>query len=302
MINNSYKNIHQSFLHWLDTLNFSSHVKRKYSDRVKEFFIWLEQNHITQISWIKQEHIHAFFHLQETRENKCFAGRLSDTYLNDYYTGIDKLIEYLHQMNAPIKINPTNKRNAIDKEERIRKIIPFTIEEIKILQNKILELYPNYDYQHREAKHKQLQLIFALCYGCALRKSEAFNLKIKEVDFNKGTLFIHQGKNYKDRLVPMNATVYKIVEDYIYNFRNQLKIPKQTLFIHDMVTVLQSLHHLKKQCKQPEIQNKRLSFHVLRHSIATHLLEKGMSLENIARFLGHSSLLSTQIYTHIINR
>jgi integrase/recombinase XerD len=55
-------------------------------------------------------------------------------------------------------------------------------------------------------------------------------------------------------------------------------------------------------CPDESIQNKRLYFHILRHSIAGHLLQNGMTVENIARFLGHNSLKSTQIYTHIINR
>jgi integrase/recombinase XerD len=62
------------------------------------------------------------------------------------------------------------------------------------------------------------------------------------------------------------------------------------------------LKYLHSLCPDESIQSKRPTFHVLRHSIATHLLQNGMTIENIARFLGHNSLSSTQIYTHIINR
>jgi integrase/recombinase XerD len=134
-----------------------------------------------------------------------------------------------------------------------------------------------------------------------MRLSEGYHLTAKQIDFNKRTIFIKQGKGHKDRIIPMSDNVYKALEHYIYNFRNQIKCKHNRLFIQSSVGLSKDLKHLHKQCPK-EIQNKRLSFHVLRHSIATHLLQNGMSVENIARFLGHSCLTSTQIYTHIINR
>jgi len=59
---------------------------------------------------------------------------------------------------------------------------------------------------------------------------------------------------------------------------------------------------LQQRSENKELHNKTLSLHVLRHSIATHLLENGMTLEQISRFLGHSSLESTQIYTHLLEK
>jgi integrase/recombinase XerD len=197
---------------------------------------------------------------------------------------------------------PTNYRITIDNEKRVRKIQPFTVEEIKILQTQIKELYPNYDYKHRELKHYQLKLIFVLYYGCGLRLNEGFKLTAKDLNFSKRTIFIHQGKNYKDRIIPMSDSIYTALQDYLYNFRNLIKCNHNRLFVQSSVGLSKDLKHLHSQCQNKEIQNKRLHFHILRHSIATHLLQNGMDIENIARFLGHNSLTSTQIYTHIINR
>jgi integrase/recombinase XerD len=61
------------------------------------------------------------------------------------------------------------------------------------------------------------------------------------------------------------------------------------------------LKDLQKICTDENMRKKRITTHILRHSIATHLLQNGMNIENIALFLGHSSLVSTQIYTHIVN-
>ena len=98
----------------------------------------------------------------------------------------------------------------------------------------------------------------------------------------------------------MSEGVYKGLQDYIYNFRNKLKLPHNRLFLKHKNQLNQMLKHLQNTCEDEQIQQKRLSMHVLRHSIATHLLQNGMSIENISQFLGHSSLESTQIYTHLV--
>jgi len=99
----------------------------------------------------------------------------------------------------------------------------------------------------------------------------------------------------------MSDNVYKALQNYLYNFRNSIKCGHNRLFVQSSVGLGKDLKYLHSQCNE-QIQSKRLSFHILRHSIATHLLQNGMSVENIARFLGHGCLESTQIYTHIVNR
>jgi integrase/recombinase XerD len=113
---------------------------------------------------------------------------------------------------------------------------------------------------------------------------------------------VEKGKNYKDRFVPMSAGVYNELQNYVYNFRNKLKLPHNRLFLKGKNELNKMLKHLQNVCEDEEIKQKRLSMHVLRHSIATHLLQNGMSIENISQFLGHSSLESTQIYTHLIEK
>jgi len=146
----------------------------------------------------------------------------------------------------------------------------------------------------------ELKLVFALFYGCGLRRSEGDKLQIQNVDFEQKTIFIEQGKNYKDRIVPMSENVCNNLKDYIYNYRKSLKLNHNRLFACGMQTQVQRLHHLQKICTDEQIREKRITLHILRHSIATHLLQNGMSIDNIALFLGHSSLDSTQIYTHLI--
>jgi len=99
----------------------------------------------------------------------------------------------------------------------------------------------------------------------------------------------------------MSAGVYNDLQDYIYNFRHKLKLNHNRLIFSCDGMIRLRLKHLQWACKDEKIKAKRLHPHILRHSIATHLLQNGMNIENIALFLGHSSLDSTQIYTHLIN-
>ena len=131
--------------------------------------------------------------------------------------------------------------------------------------------------------------------------SEGIKLTIKDIDFDRRIIFVHQGKNYKDRLVPMSDGVFRILENYVYNFRSRKKVNHNRLFLCKQMAIRRSLETVKNTCKNTEIQEKRITLHILRHTIATHLLENGATFENIAKFLGHSSLESTQIYTHIVN-
>ncbi len=296
-MNESYKAIKKEYNYWLDTLGFSSSSVANYTTCVKDFFNWLQAQNIT-INLIQQKHLTRYFDYLQSRPNKRRKGGLSTSYLNDNFIAIDKLFEFLHQMGMTTAPVPTNYRITADKQARIHKIEPFTQAEIKQLIAQIPNAYLHFSFARREIKQEQLKLIFALYYACGLRRSEGYNLTVNDIDFDKKTIFVKQGKNYKDRIVPMNESIYKALEHYIYNFRNLQKLKHKRLFLSTTGTLNNSLQDL---VKLTEI-DKRITLHILRHSIATHLLENGMSIENIARFLGHSTLDSTQIYTHIINR
>ena len=273
-----------------------------YSFCVRDFFLWLESKQIQSIDRLTQKHINDYHRHLETRPNKMHKGHLlSASFLNNNYIAVDKLLEFLHQygmINAPV---PTNNRIKIDEQERISKIEVFTQEEIKTLYNSIENAYPYFYFAIRQAKQYELKLIFALCYGCGLRLSEAHKLQIQNVDFDKKTVFVEQGKNYKDRIIPMSAGVYRDLQDYVYNFRHNLKLNHNRLLLCEIPNTINfKLKHLQNACDDQAIKAKRLYPHILRHSIATHLLQNGMSIENIALFLGHSKLDTTQIYTHLI--
>lgn len=296
MITEHYKAIAKEYAVWLAAIGFSNSVTYNYKNAALDFFEWLQSKNINAVNLVAQTHIAQYFEFLQTRSNKRRQGALSAAHLNKNFDCIDKLLEFLQQMGMSSTPIPTNYRIKQDRKAREEKIQALTQEEIKTLQANIHNTYSHYDFKLREKKHEELKLIFALYYACGLRRSEAHKLTVNEIDFDRRTIFIKQGKGYKDRIVPMNANVYNALQHYIYNFRNLQKLNHKRLFLTSAFMLNLSLQELQKISG---IQ-KHITLHTLRHSIATHLLQNGMGIESIALFLGHSSLESTQVYTHLI--
>lgn len=303
MLTENYKAVNIEYALWLGTLGFSNGVINDYRDRARDFFEWLQANNITHLTALQQQHISTYFDYLQTRPNKRRKGALSASHLNHNFAAVDKLLEFLHQMGSSSAPIPTAYRIKPDKQARISKIQPLTREEIKALQDNITnpQLYTNayYSFAKREQKEQTLKLIFALYYGCGLRRMEGYRLTVNDIDFERKTVFIRQGKGYKDRIVPMSKGVYEVLQDYVYNFRNLQRAKHKRLFLHTTGTLNNILQDLHRITESESLQSKRVTLHILRHSIATHLLQAGMNIESIALFLGHSSLESTQVYTHV---
>ena len=297
-MNENFKTLQNEFAQWLDTLGFCEGLIYDYQFRIRDFFQWLQTQNINHITQLKTANIYTYIHFLETRPNKRRKGGLSIAHLNHNFMAIDKFLEFLHQIGMETAPIPLNYRIKPDKQARINKIQPLTQQEIKQLQSNIKNIGLELPYTKKERIQEQLKLVFVLYYACGLRRTEGYNLQIKDIDFDKKTIFIRQGKNYKDRIIPINNQVLKALEHYIYNFRNLQRVKHNRLFLSTTNTLNNNLQRLQKITSNP----KKLTLHILRHSIATHLLQNGMSIENIARFLGHSTLDSTQIYTHILNK
>jgi integrase/recombinase XerD len=151
---------------------------------------------------------------------------------------------------------------------------------------------------------KRNKALLAVYYGLGLRRKEGVQLNIDELDFSKEEILVAKSKTGRQRIVPMSEHVKTILDDYIFNVREKL-VPKDKSTTTVLVTqrgkplsAETASYILRKLIKESKIKSSA-SLHTLRHSIATHLLQSGMKLESIALFLGHKSLDSTQIYTHL---
>ncbi len=145
-------------------------------------------------------------------------------------------------------------------------------------------------------------------YSCGLRLSEATSLKIADLDSDRMLLHIHQGKGNKDRYVPLPERTLTLLRQYwrlhrhpcwLFPARTSPGVPLSQATRPMTADTLQKA--FRAACRASGIQ-KKASVHTLRHSYATHLLEAGVNLRIIQAYLGHASLKTTSIYTHLTNR
>jgi len=147
--------------------------------------------------------------------------------------------------------------------------------------------------------------MLSVFYGCGLRLQEGACLECSDVLHDRRLLYVRRGKGYKERYVPIAEKPYQDIQGYIEQARPELlQRPCSALFLDankGRPIHKQSLYlRIKALVRKADIA-KEVGTHSLRHSIATHLLQSGMTLERIKEFLGHAALDSTQIYTHLIN-
>tara|TARA_Y100000589_G_scaffold182120_1_gene172446 strand:+ start:5365 stop:6252 length:888 start_codon:yes stop_codon:yes gene_type:complete len=147
--------------------------------------------------------------------------------------------------------------------------------------------------------------IIECLYSCGLRVTELINLKISDIIYDEQIIKVI-GKGNQQRILPLNKTLEKYLNYYINNVRSKQKIENKYLdylFINSRgkpITRVMIFTIIKKLTKQCGIK-KNVSPHTFRHSFATHLVEGGADLRAVQEMLGHSSITTTEIYTHLSN-
>lgn len=296
--NQSYKLFVANYKEWLDILGYAESTVYYLPNHLQEFFYYLEQNHIKNINNITTKTVKNYYNYLQERANERQNGGLSKSYLNKHQQALKKFKEYLQNHNhTGINIHLKSEKNPTEEKLNI------------LTQSEIKELFKATEYSHNEDKFKlRDKALLVILYSCGLRRNEAVHLNTNDIFFDKERIFVRKGKNYKERFVPINRRNAELLEDYIYEARLQFKDAhlSEALFISKRGTRLNGmslanrLQKIVQATNNKEITEKRITLHTLRHSIATHLLQHEVKLENIKTFLGHSSLESTQIYTHLL--
>lgn len=152
------------------------------------------------------------------------------------------------------------------------------------------------------------RMIFELLYATGMRRSELCKLRPDDIDFENKTVFIREGKGKKDRVIPVCDTALKYVSHYLKYVRPYLKVKSQKGAVQDEELVLSTKGKAIKPNKLNDLLEdhfknakfkKKVSIHSLRHTVATHLLQKGMPLRQVQEFLGHVDLNTTAKYLHL---
>jgi integrase/recombinase XerD len=148
--------------------------------------------------------------------------------------------------------------------------------------------------------------LLSLAYGCGLRVSEIVSLNVEDIKLREQILIVKRGKGNKRRIIPLSNKVKEDLYNYFYHERPITLALGETAFIFNSKggrmrkhTYNKVLKSLVERTENETIKQKQISMHTLRHSIATHLLEQGMGIEQVREFLGHAEIETTEIYTHI---
>jgi integrase/recombinase XerD len=225
-----------------------------------------------------------------------FIAWINDTGLNSrtqsrIISGIKSFFKYLI-LEDRIAHNPT----MMLESPRIGRKLPevLSLEEIDLLFSKI-------DLSKAEGQRNKTML--EVLYSCGLRVSELVNLKISDIFSEEGFIRV-VGKGDKERLIPISSSALKEIEKYMPDRNSMLHIDKDNmdiLFLNrrgKMLTRVMIFTIIKQLASRAGIE-KNISPHTFRHSFATHLVNGGADLRAVQEMLGHESIVTTEIYTHL---
>ena len=256
-----------------------------YQFDLTRYRIYLEKKGIFDASLITLDDINEYLGLlkKENMDSRSIAR---------HTTSIKEFHKFLTKTNK-IKKNVTLNLENIKQKKKLPSVLSYNDLE------KMLDINENNAFKYRD------KAMLELMYGSGLRVSELVNLTIYSIDFTNDILLI-EGKGKKERIVPLNSYSKKALINYL-EVRNSLlkkgngNPDKLFLNNHGKGITRQGFNLILKKLLEEKDIEKKVTPHTLRHSFATHLLEGGADLKSIQELLGHTDIVTTRIYTHVLN-
>jgi integrase/recombinase XerC len=212
---------------------------------------------------------------------------ISNRTINRKVSSLKSFYKYL-QKSEQIVINPLNKHKALKIAKKVQ--IPFTAKEI----NTVIENIGKED-NFTSIRNK---LIVELFYSTGIRRTELINIKENNISFSNGTIKV-LGKRNKERFVPLLKSVSLTLKSYLEIKKKYTQNLEELFITENGNKIYETLVYRIINSYFSQVSSKvKKSPHILRHSFATHLLNEGANLNSVKELLGHSSLASTQVYTH----
>ena len=296
-----------SFKEWLQTIGYSEQTVYYLPNHVQEFLYYAESKGYAGLFQLDTGLMKEHYCQLKSRKNQRCNGGLSNAYLNKHLQALGKFIEYLRQ-SGRLQLPKLDIRSE-ENEAQVTDIL--TEAEVKQLYEVTYLPYEQRKHDKGLVFHEALQArdraMLTVFYGCGLRRNEAYHLDTSDIQLEKKVVHVRRAKGYKERLVPVTQNSLQHLEHWLYDGRPYFANEKNAAFFLTYSggrlggqQMLLRLHTLIELTRNVELGNKDVHLHTLRHSIATHLLQRGMKLERIKEFLGHTSLESTQLYTHFV--
>lgn len=251
-------------------------------------FDFLKYTNATEPKGITSAQIQSYYEYLQNRPHKRKSSALSESFIHHNIYSLKVFFNWLEQTQQ-LKYNPISNL-------KFKRPKPNTREPLS--QEEITQLF--------EATQNSKEIaILHLFYSLGLRRTEAENLNTSDIHFTQNLLYVREGKGVKRRVIPMTEKVKKELKTYLETIRiKQTAKDQEAIFLNTNYTRMKGDQYnkiLKKILQRTAIEEE-ITLHHLRHSIATHLLENGLSIEFVRDFLGHTHLEATQIYTKVVDR
>ena len=290
--------------------HYSIRTEQVYIHWAKRYILFHNKKHPKEMGKIE---------IEQFLTNLATVQKVSPTTQNQAFNAI--LFLYREILNIPMQ---DQNIQALRAKERKHIPVVLTIDEVKKIISNMTGIY---------------QLMVKLMYGCGLRMSEVLNIRIKDLDFGYDKLYIWDSKSLKDRTVPLPLKIknelqlqiekvkdihkkdllegYGTVQlpyqlekkfpnaknetkwQYIFPMNKVSKDPRSEVIRRHHILEVTFSRNIKKSVNISNI-DKRVTSHIFRHSYATHLLQNGTDIRSIQELLGHKSIETTMIYTHVV--
>jgi tyrosine recombinase xerD len=270
---------------YLEYLNidkkYSNNTILSYHNDLKIYLNFLKEKSVLKV---QEKDVQIFLNQERQDKNSRTIAHLL-TVLNNFYQFLLK--------NQYLSKNPVEYIEL----PKLKKTLPTVLSHKEIESLLDIELVTKYDYRNKA--------MLELLYSSGLRVSELVNLTVYDVQLSENIVRII-GKGGKERIVPIDDYATKYLTIYMNEYRPQLMKKQITndLFLNNLGKKIsrQAMFKIIQQIALKKGIRTHFSPHTLRHSFATHLLENGADLRSIQELLGHSSISTTQIYTHVSNQ
>ncbi|RZS98022.1 tyrosine-type recombinase/integrase [Cecembia calidifontis] len=286
--NKEYNGLLLDFKLYLERTGYNKGSCEALPSCLREFFYRMEGLGIHGLDGIMPGHILEHWEYLRTRPSQR-GGSLSESQINHHLYALKTFMNFREAL-GDLESNPFGALAFPKPEHPPRKVL--STEEIKALYGACETL----------RDHAMLSLF----YGCGLRRSEAEKLDISDIHFKGGLLYVRSGKGGKRRAVPMGVQVAQDLKGYYLHERESYRSGATADSLKAFMlnnhgnrmsgdSFWRRLGYLAEQAGFTD----RIGLHCLRHSIATHLLEGGLGIEQVRDFLGHRHLETTQLYAKI---
>jgi len=271
---------------WLAALGYGSHGVQQHGRQLRRFLVWLESQGIYSVQHIDPPVLVAYRTYLKTQRSLNDGGSLHGKTIYSHLRTIQLLYDYLLE-TGQTTYDPMSQVDLEYPKLQARRVV--------FAQLEIRRLY-------QACQTRKERALLGLTYGCGLRAAELQAVNVADIDFKTGTLVVPRGKNQRRRIIPLSEGVRRDLLLYHLSQPRYSQPAKTAFLLNDRsrrVRAYTANKMLRKLAIRARLEHKQICVHVLRHSIATHLLENGSTVDQVRVFLGHRHLKTTEVYTHV---